>query len=56
MVPTPSRGLKTRGPPNREIPIKVDRTGCPAPQSPAVIRVYTRRADAFTDHAGEGLL
>ena len=25
-------------------------------QSAAMVRVYTRRADAFTDHAGEGLL
>ena len=25
-------------------------------QSAAMVRVYTRRADAFADHAGEGLL
>ena len=24
-------------------------------RSPAMVRVYTRRADAFADHAGEGL-
>ena len=25
-------------------------------QSVAMVRIYTRRADAFADHAGEGLL
>jgi hypothetical protein len=25
-------------------------------RSVAMVRVYTRRADAFADHAGEGLL
>jgi integrase len=25
-------------------------------QSAAMVRVYTRRSDAFADHAGEGLL
>jgi len=27
-----------------------------AHRSAAMVRVYTRRADAFADHAGEGLL
>ncbi len=31
----------------------MDRTGH---QLAAMIRVYTQRADAFIDHAGEGLL
>ncbi len=31
----------------------IDHTGH---RSVAMVRVYTRRADAFADHAGEGLL
>ena len=31
-------------------------TGDTGHRSVAMVRVYTRRADAFADHAGEGLL
>ncbi len=39
--------------PARTDPLRLDHTGH---RSGAMVRVYTRRADAFADHAGEGLL
>ncbi len=39
--------------PARTGPLRLDHTGH---RSVAMVRVYTRRADAFADHAGEGLL
>ena len=46
----PSRHPKSKGARAERI---MDHTGH---ASVAMVRVYTRRADAFADHAGEGLL
>ena len=56
LAPLPCRtAIKRRGRPSM-YPVRTRTKDHTGHRSVAIVSVYTRRADTFADHAGEGLL